>query len=317
VDFRRLLWQFFYCYVLMQSMPLHDLRLPEYFPPECPVWLIEQLPTWLEPFRGINGLPDVWRAKFREANALNVRGVDRFQANQFIVYRKETADYLYDSYTPPQTHYSPGLYPSLENAARSLVGESVGQTVSAILYYIEQRILHPEIPPSRYAVSADRNLSEEEILASGRGWCNEQARVFVRLCQIVGIPARLVHLFYSSLSGGHTVVEYLDPNGWCMADATYACDYRQQDGRPISAALCHGDAQCNARYGVILDQKVSTLLKVAQEVADPDAGQRLVRWMEIHGNTSPQFQASRLHTFALINYPFPGRTEASNTLGMV
>lgn len=288
-------------------MPIHDLRLPEYFPPECPLWLMDEVPAWVEPFRGINGLPDAWRSKFHGANAPNVRGVDRFQANQFIVYRKETSGYLYDAYTPTLTHYSAGLYPRLQDAVRNLIGESVGQTVNAILNYIERSILHPEIPPSRYEVSADRNLSEEGILASGRGWCNEQARVFVRLCQILGIPARLVHLFYSSLGGGHTVVEYLDPNGWCMADATYACDYRKQDGRPISAALCHGDAQCNARYGEILDQKVSTLLKVAQEVTDPHARKRLVRWMEIHGNTSPQFQASRLHTFAIINYPLPVR----------
>jgi hypothetical protein len=288
-------------------MLMHNLSLPEYLPPECPAWLRENLPAWVEPFRGINGLPEVWRSKFDGANALNVCGVDRFQANQFIVYRKETADFLYDNYTPSEINYPAGTLPGLENIVRNLKHESVERTVNAILEFIAERILHPEIPPSRYAVASDRNLSEEEVLESGRGWCNEQARVFVRLCQIAGIPARLVHFFYSSLRGGHTVVEYLDPAGWCMADATYACDYRQQDGQPISAAQCHNDARLNTRYGEILHQKVSALLQVARGVSNPDSQQRLAKWMEIHGNTSAQFQASRLHTFALINYPLPSR----------
>jgi len=233
--------------------------------------------------------------------------VDRSQAKQFIVYREETADFLYDSYTPSEINYPTRLWPSLENIVRNLKCESVNRTADAFLQFIEERILHPQIPPSRYAVASDRNLPEEEILESGRGWCNEQARVFVRLCQIAGIPARLAHLFYSSLRRGHTVVEYLDPDGWCMADATYGCDDRQQDGRPISAAQCHNDLQLNARYGDIMHQKVTALLQVAREVSDPESRQRLTKWMEIHGRTSPQFQASRLHTFALINYPFPSR----------
>jgi hypothetical protein len=42
-------------------------------------------------------------------------------------------------------------------------------------------------------VDGNRNLDDEALLASGCGWRNEQARVFIRLCQVNGIPARMLH----------------------------------------------------------------------------------------------------------------------------
>src|SRR6185369_9136064 len=93
---------------------------------------------------------------------------------------------------------------------------------------------HPKMPPRASSVRADRNLDDEALLASGCGWCNEQTRVFVRLCQVAGIPARIVHLFGQN----HTVAEFHADGRWALADATniFVVPAREGTERLLSAA---------------------------------------------------------------------------------
>jgi len=94
---------------------------------------------------------------------------------------------------------------------------------------------HPGIPPLGRPVPPDRNLDDEALLESGSGWCNEQARVFIRLCQVMGIPARMIHLFGQN----HTIAEFYAEDRWIMADTSYFFAVPGKDGTWLSAAACH------------------------------------------------------------------------------
>lgn len=69
-----------------------DLSLPEYDPPTCPEWARVPVPEWVKPFQGKNGMPEPWHSKRGSMCGGAVAGIDRYQANLFVVYRPETAN---------------------------------------------------------------------------------------------------------------------------------------------------------------------------------------------------------------------------------
>ena len=81
-------------------------------------------------------------------------------------------------------------------------------------------------------------MDDETLFASGSLWCNEQARVYIRLCQIAGIPARMIYLFYSDGNSGHVVAEFFADGHWCMADSTWICVFPDDNGRLLSRRSC-------------------------------------------------------------------------------
>ena len=63
----------------------------------------------------------------------------------------------------------------------------------------------------------DRALPEEDIIESGWGWCNEQARVLVGLAQVAGVPGRLVGIYSSAGPKGHMSTELYVEGKWAWA----------------------------------------------------------------------------------------------------
>ena len=215
---------------------------------ECPAWSKETVPVWVEPYLGKYGLPMPFP---QQKNALGncTAGVDMWQANHFVGYCPETAGYLYESYTPTTLQYRPGAFPLCEKVvAQYTAGLATDRekALALLTRAIPELIAHPSIPPYSPDVRSDRALSDDELLESGLGWCNEQARVFVRLCQIAGIPARLVFLFYSD-NDGHVIAEFYADGRWCMADSSWGCVFPGADGKLMSAAQCHADAASKHR----------------------------------------------------------------------
>ena len=83
---------------------------------------------------------------------MNVVGLDRWQANHFIVYRKETAEFLDHEYTPTKVEYHPGLFPSLEKIVAEFTtpGQTDRQKAIALLTKaMPKYLLHPTVPPTR------------------------------------------------------------------------------------------------------------------------------------------------------------------------
>jgi hypothetical protein len=177
-------------------------------------------------------------------------------------------------------------------------GQSDRQRAMALLTEaLPNHLRHPSIPPTCGDLRADRGLDDEGLWASGGGWCNEQARVFVRLCQIAGIPARMIFLFYADGKSGHVVAEFFADGHWCMADASMCCAFPDDAGRLLSAAELHAPA---ARPIVERTYRARSqeILKLSDARLAPNNGAEVRK----------QFltvKLTELGQFGVLNYPLP------------
>lgn len=163
------------------------------------------------------------------------QSVDRLLMNRMIRLCPETAQYLYAGYTPTRVRYPRGLRPELEELAPSLVGDAVS---------CESRLERLAEYTARLSESAEENDldrlrfggTEEAIIRRGSDWCTDVARVACALCQVAGLPARMVMLFNTAQAySGHTIIEVYRNGGWGVVDSSTALCYRGSDGHPLSA----------------------------------------------------------------------------------
>lgn len=293
------------------SMIVHDLTHPDFDPPDCPAWAREDLPPSIRPYCGRNGLPSPWHER-NYALAMTVRGVDRYHANQFIVHRPETAHYLYTDYTPLEVGYRQGMLPLHEKLAAEVTssGQSPTERAVSLLKHGTSRMRHPTMPPCGPNVRPDRNLDDESLLQSGVGGCNEQTRVFIRLCQVCGIPARLIQLFYSD-GTGHCIAEFHSGEGWHMADASWFCVFPDANGHLLSAAQCHDRGEGQRSAGKAYFDRFQELLALPKEslglgnetMSSPEET-NLQYWTRISAR-SAETLAAEFYVFGVINYPLP------------
>lgn len=269
-----------------------------------PPWAKEGLPEAVRPFVARAGLPEAWQQKIKKGPLGSaVAGVDRYHANHFVVYRPETAEFLYRDYTPTEVGYRAGTLPAYEKVvARHTAGRSSAREKAAALLAAMPEILkHPTVPPCGPPVRADRGLLDEPLLASGGGFCNEQARVFVRLCQVAGIPARLVFLFYADHRTGHTIAEFYVDGRWSMADTSWFCLFPAEDGHFLSAAEAHDDGPNHARVQAVYRRRFEELLKLTDEqLGDRDRSGEPRKGLEERLR-----KPDNLGAFGLVNYPLP------------
>jgi hypothetical protein len=287
----------------------HDLFDVDYSPTDCPDWAKEDLPRWLLPHVGKNGAPAEYRDKAGPFST-NVRGIDRYQANWFIMHNPQTAQFIYEQYTPQQVGYVPGTLPGYERISQKYTAGLSSDTDKAIalLMALPELVRHPSMPPLGPSTRSDRNLDDEALLASGQGWCNEQARVFIRLCQVNNIPARMIHLFGQN----HTIAEFYADGRWALADASIFFVARGKDGKLLSAAQCHDQGEGQRAYALA---KQAAMRKLA-ELPDAELG-RTPEQAERYRQSAANFDAERLATrtdlvFGVINYPLPVTSAASH-----
>jgi hypothetical protein len=286
---------------------------------ECPAWARETVPAEVEPYLGRSGLPEPFHSQ-KELIGKEVTGLDLWQANHLVVYRKETARYLYSDYSPLSVHYKPGTLPAYEKiVAEHTAGltNDRDKAVALLRMVPEKLVLHPGIVPMGPQTPKDRGLDDEALLASGRAWCNEQARVFIRLCQVAGIPARLIYLFYSPPPSGHVIAEFYADGRWSMADASYLCVFPAADGHLMSAAECHGAGKMPA--GEAYFRRLQQMTTYSDErmvgakfLPQADAAERGKRVAECAANMrkeyraqTPKALADQLWVFGVMNYPLP------------
>lgn len=168
----------------------------------------------------------------------SVKGIDLWQAMNYIALEDVSPDFIYNRYTSSTICYVPGSRPELEKIAKKFSGEnSVSlKNVMPLARYIADEVRwagHYEREKG-HRLPTDRNLTEEQILVSGFGWCNEQARLFCALAQIRGFPSRLVFACDPTGSYGHVVSEVLTSKGWMMVDQSFGYCFTY-GGLPISA----------------------------------------------------------------------------------
>ena len=76
---------------------------------------------------------------------------------------------------------------------------------------------------------------EEFVIAKGSDWCAELARVFCALCEIVGVPVRIVYALDGS-DDGHVLAECHASGRWMLVDPLAAKLYQNPDLGPVGAA---------------------------------------------------------------------------------
>ena len=163
-------------------------------------------------------------------NDAHARGsVDRVLMERMIRLAPKTSLYLYEEYTPTKVLYEKGSRPELERCL-----EKPGTVEGGI-----QGI-------ARFCADLGKDVSddldamriggtEEEIIRRGSDWCTDVARVACALCQVAGIPARMVYLADISLAySGHAIIEAHRRGKWGAVDATTDVIYLHPNGEPAS-----------------------------------------------------------------------------------
>lgn len=159
--------------------------------------------------------------------------VDWLLADMMVRLCDETADYLYTEYSFTSVCYEDGSRPVLERYLAD-AGASLGpfpDRVAGIVDFCQSL-------GERAAVDLDGMRfggTEEQIIARGSDWCTDVARVACAMCQVAGVPARLVSLFkLSQAHSGHAIVEVYMDGVWGAVDLLSGVVYRHSNGRPAT-----------------------------------------------------------------------------------
>jgi hypothetical protein len=138
-------------------------------------------------------------------------GVDVEVIEDQIILNAKTKDYLYGDYTPRTLRYVRGSRPMLEAVVAECVRDGMSDRDKALA-------LMRRVRDNQDRGLAKPNLfyggDEEDLLKRGAIMCNEVSRLYVCLCQIAGLPARLhgVHIT------GHMMTEVLVDGAWQWVD---------------------------------------------------------------------------------------------------
>ncbi|MGD9894735.1 MAG: transglutaminase domain-containing protein [Dehalococcoidia bacterium] len=146
-----------------------------------------------------------------------------------------TAQYLYRDFTPLRVLYQWGAAPELEQRLEMILkgGSDPEEAVVQIVAFCR----------GVAEAAADDDLdtmvvggTEEQIIERGSDWCTDLARVACVLCQVAGIPARLVYLADTRRAySAHAIIEAYRDGTWGAIDPTTGVIYQHLDGRPTLA----------------------------------------------------------------------------------
>jgi len=213
--------------------------------------------------------------RFERLGLPQVAGLDLVQALNYIDVADAGEDFVYNHYTSSRIFYKRGSRPKLEEIANRVTKGCNDELakVKALAQYIPREMPWAGVYTKQTGknLPADRNLTEEELIESGFGWCNEQARVFCCLAQIVGVLSRLV--FASSNEGwGHVTSEVLLPDGWMLVDQTIGFCF-EINGKSVRAVDACNDEKCREYFAPIYKEAVA---KCRENIA-PETGDGLLR----------------------------------------
>lgn len=157
-----------------------------------------------------------------------VAGIDRVQTQSQVRLCAETEPILYGpGFSPTALRYRAGSRPQLERIVKPFAGLPPRQRVEAALRWVPQHVRHPHLVGN---VRPDRGLAEEQLVGSGVGWCNEQVRVFIALCEVTEVPARICFVYHSNTLCSHTASEAHLDGRWAFFDVTFGVHVDLADG---------------------------------------------------------------------------------------
>jgi len=152
-------------------------------------------------------------------------GVDVEVIDDQIILNEKTVEYLYAEYTPLEIGYVGGARPMLEAVVSEHVRAGMSDREKAL-------VLMRRVRDNQDAGLARPGLfcggSEEDLLKRGALMCNEVSRLYVCLCQIAGLPARL----QCSHISGHMMTEVFTDGKWGWIDPMKGIAPVTDDDRP-------------------------------------------------------------------------------------
>ncbi len=157
--------------------------------------------------------------------------VERVLAQRMIRLCPETVEYLYGAHTRLDITYQSGSRPELEQrvskaSAGAESAEKAIERIAAFTAGLQERVAGSGLDDLMLGGT------EEEIINRGSDWCTDVARVGCVLCQVSGIPSRLVNLFDTTQAySGHVIIETYRQERWGAIDTTTGVVYRHPAGR--------------------------------------------------------------------------------------
>ena len=239
------------------------------------------------------GFPGNWD---HELAVTPVIGIDRRQCQTMVLLCPETEAVLYGKdYSHRRLLYRPQMRPQLAEIVGSLSGTEPIEKVTAAMEWVRERVVHPHFAGP---LPADRGMTEEQLIESGHGWCNEQVRVFIALCQIMEIPSRLCFLFHENTVCGHTAAEVFLDGRWVFVDVTFGIlvklpDGQLAEGRELSGAYRH---PAHDAYRPALEDYENRVLPYVEQCAG---------WCR-KDRVTPDKGGDLLHTLGICNYIIAG-----------
>lgn len=139
------------------------------------------------------------------------RALERQQLDRAILVCDETVEFLYGDYTPKTVQTVPGTRPLLEAIVNAVCSETASETerAKALVGWRRANVQHLGICGLG---------TEEEILLGGYSMCHDAARTLVILCQVAGLPARLIIGLNETRADGHTLTEVYADGAWHVFD---------------------------------------------------------------------------------------------------
>ncbi|MCY3784079.1 MAG: hypothetical protein OXG79_09870 [Chloroflexi bacterium] len=162
---------------------------------------------------------------------VNYTGTVDFQLRrELVLLCPQTADFLYRTYTPERTAYVAGSRPELEDVVRRATrgAETPADKALALMRFCRDAHLEAGREPSHddYVYGG----TEEELIAKGEWLCEGLSRLYVPLCEVAGIPGRILY----HVIGGHVTAEVF-VGTWAYVDPRMGVYFRKADGDLASA----------------------------------------------------------------------------------
>lgn len=165
----------------------------------------------------------------------------------------QTVQYLYSEFTPLETRYLKGTRSELERVVAEL-SEGCGSDCEQALAFMRFcRDLYERDPRDfdEYIYGG----TEEQLIEKGEGLCECLGRLMVALCEVAGIPGRIM----MHDIGGHITSEVYVEGVWAYIDPRCGIYCLDGDGRMLSAWEIWNDPEVLRQQSDDVKNEVSDL----------------------------------------------------------
>lgn len=177
----------------------------------------------------VNRIEGDFRKKIYMVNyeqlAINYGENVEFQLRRkFVLLSPQTEKYLYSAEAVPAIRYQKGSRPFLEEKLFDIVYGAKNNQEKAI------RIMRFCRDLKRNKMKSFYGGTEEQLIRKNEDLCETLARLFVALCEVENIPARIVH----HVVAGHLVAEAYIDGKWSYFDPRFGIYFLNSDGKIAS-----------------------------------------------------------------------------------